>query len=71
MSTSLTIKNLSIALEALSRMPGVEDTFDRIKGILDREIAIATEDQAEQLERSYEAKAKQRKKEEVDDDTPF
>lgn len=71
MSTSLNIKNLSIALEALSRMPGVEDSFDRIKGILDREIDIASEEQAEQIVKDIRCKIKERKQEEVDNDIPF
>jgi hypothetical protein len=54
MSASLTIKNYSIALEALSRFPGTETISNDIRRLLQSEVEIAHEDLNEALKRRYD-----------------
>lgn len=51
--TSADIKNFSIALEALSRMPGNELPAVQIQGLLDTAITLQKEAYNEELKQRY------------------
>jgi hypothetical protein len=64
MHNSLTIKNLSIALDALGHVCGAEDHFERTKDLLMDEIKAAEETNT----KAYLAKKTETP---TDDDIPF
>jgi hypothetical protein len=71
MLTTTDIKNLSIALEALSRIPRVEDLSLRIQSLLDQAIAKTEEREEEKRIKTPPHALYPKPATPIDDDIPF